>query len=303
MTVGSTTHWLVVSARALGLPGADTLAAAPADKVSDVWSRVTAATGLSDAELTQRLADRYLMPVADLGAAEPYASRLVPAIVAVKYQILPLRYTDRTLDVATSDPHDVEAEREVSRLATRAVRFELAAPDRIRAALSEVYIGAARPTVAAPAGAVDGAGAPEAAPSAAPPAAARSADNRTHVLVVDDDPETVTLLDSFLAGKGFRVTGVPDGPSALELLERDPTVGAVSLDYYMHPMNGLKVLKAIRQRPKLDDVPVVVLTSSEDRNIEMSLFEAGADDYVVKPLDPPRYFLRLRAVLRRRGTR
>jgi len=295
MTTDSTPHWLVASARALGLPGADTLQAAPSEKVSELWSRVSAATGLSDAELTQRLADRYLMPVADLGAAEPYASRLVPAIVAVKYQVLPLRYTDRTLDVATSDPHDVEAEREVSRLATRAVRFELAAPERIRAALAEVYIGAGRPMVTTPAAVVDR---EEAQQAAAPPV-----DKRTHVLVVDDDPETATLLDSFLAGKGFRVTGVPDGPSALALLERDPTVGAVSLDYYMHPMNGLKVLKAIRQRPTLDGVPVVMLTSSEDRNIEMSLFEAGADDYVVKPLDPPRYFLRLRAVLRRRGTR
>jgi DNA-binding response OmpR family regulator len=118
--------------------------------------------------------------------------------------------------------------------------------------------------------------------------------------VVDDDPETATLLESFLVGKGFRVSAASNGPRALEVLEADPSVDAVSLDYYMHPMNGLKVLQAIRDRPKLDHLPVVVLTSSEDRNIEMSLFEAGADDYVVKPLDPPRFFLRLRAVLRRR---
>src|SRR5690606_14708599 len=102
-------HWLVASARALGLAGAESLEAAPSEKVVDVWARVTAATGVSDDELTEKLADRYLMRVADLEAVEPYASRLVPAIVAVKYQVLPLRYTDRTLDVATSDPHDVEA--------------------------------------------------------------------------------------------------------------------------------------------------------------------------------------------------
>jgi DNA-binding response OmpR family regulator len=120
------------------------------------------------------------------------------------------------------------------------------------------------------------------------------------VLVVDDDPDTGTLLEAFLQGKDFRVTTVSNGPDALDLLARDPSIAAVSLDYYMHPMNGLKVLKAMRQRPALDHVPVIVLTSSEDRNIEMSLFEAGADDYVVKPVDAPRYFLRLRAVLRRR---
>jgi len=116
----------------------------------------------------------------------------------------------------------------------------------------------------------------------------------------DDDPDTGTLLDSFLSGKGFRVSHARSGPEALALLERDPSVDAVSLDYYMHPMNGLKVLRAIRAKSDFDHLPVVMLTSSEDRNVEMSMFEAGADDYVVKPLDPPRYFLRLRAVMRRR---
>ncbi|MDZ7780529.1 MAG: response regulator [Gemmatimonadota bacterium] len=282
-------HWLVSAARALELPGADRLHRQPGEKVVDVWSRVRDVSDLDDAELTQQLADRYLMRVADLASAEQYATRLVPAIVAVKYHVLPLRYTDRTLDVATSDPHDVEAEREVSRLSTRAVRFELAAPDAIREALANAYVGA---------------GQPRKAPDSGATAAKRgNGDGGTHVLVVDDDPETATLLESFLSNKGFEVTAVRSGPEALDVLERDASIDAVSLDYYMHPMNGLKVLQAIRSKPAHDDLPVVMLTSSEDRNIEMSLFEAGADDYVVKPLDPPRYFLRLRAVLRRRATR
>lgn len=282
-------HWLVSAARALELPGADRLDPQPGEKVVDVWSRVRDISGLDDAELTSLLAERYLMRVADLASAEQYATRLVPAIVAVKYHVLPLRYTDRTLDVATSDPHDVEAEREVSRLATRAVRFELAAPEAIREALANAYIGAGQPRKGTDAGAVA--------------AKEHNGDGGTHVLVVDDDPDTATLLESFLTAKGFEVTAVPSGPEALDLLERDGSIDAVSLDYYMHPMNGLKVLQTIRSRPAHDDLPVVMLTSSEDRNIEMSLFEAGVDDYVVKPLDPPRYFLRLRAVLRRRATR
>jgi CheY-like chemotaxis protein len=277
-------HWLVSAARSLELENADTLEARSEEKLADVWSRVLDATGVSDAELTELLAERYLMRVADLASAEQYATRLVPAIVAVKYQVLPLRYTDRTLDVATADPHDVDAEREVSRLATRAVRFELAPPAAIREALAHAYIGSGQPR------------------PAEWPAAPAEPDrgDRTHVLVVDDDPDTTTLLQSFLVGKGFKVTSVPDGPRALEALERDSSIDVISLDYYMHPMNGLKVLQVIRSKPAFDHLPVVVLTSSEDRNIEMSLFEAGADDYVVKPLDPPRYFLRLRAVLRRR---
>jgi len=284
-------HWLVAAARALKLPGSADLEAEAGEKVSDVWARVREATGKDDAALTQLLADRYLMRVADLATAEQYATRLVPGIVAVKYHVLPLRYMDRTLDVATSDPHDVNAEREISRLATRAVRFELAAPDTIREALGHAYVGSGQPR-AAPARSTNSAEQEGAEPA--------GGDGRTHVLVVDDDPETATLLESFLVGKGFRVSAASTGPKAMDLLAQDPSIDAVSLDYYMHPMNGLKVLQAIRKKPALDHLPVVVLTSSEDRNIEMSLFEAGADDYVVKPLDPPRYFLRLRAVLRRR---
>ncbi len=296
MSTESKQHWLVGAARALDLSGAENLEADPTAKTSDVWARLVETTGVSEAEVTEQLAERYLMKVADLASAEQYAARLVPAIVAVKYNVLPLRYTDRTLDVATADPHDVDAEREVSRLATRAVRFELAPPEAIRDAVANAYVGSGQPKKG------------EAAPSEAAVSADGDGpsedqvekDERTHVLVVDDDPETATLLESFLVGKGFRVTAASSGPSALEVLEADASVDAISLDYYMHPMNGLKVLKAIRKKPSLDHLPVVVLTSSEDRNIEMSLFEAGADDYVVKPLDPPRYFLRLRAVLRRR---
>lgn len=290
MTVETATHWLVTVARSLGLQGIDALPDLDGAKTADVWARVTEASGLSDAELLSRLADRYVMRVADLGGAEQHATRLVPAIVAVRYNVLPLRYTDRTLDVATADPHDVDAEREISRLATRALRFELASPAGIREALGNAYIGSGQPASARP----------EDSGDARQPEAASKPDS-THVLVVDDDPATATLLQSFLEGKGFRVSSVDTGPDALERLAEDGSISAVSLDYYMHPMNGLKVLKGIRSQRRFRDLPVVMLTSSEDRNIEMSLFEAGADDYVVKPLDPPRFFLRLQAVMRRRA--
>jgi CheY-like chemotaxis protein len=291
----SQTHWLVAAARSLELPGAADLETDLDGKLVDIWASVREVTGLSDAEMTEKLADRYLMRVADLASAEQYATRLLPGIVAVKYHVLPLRYTDRTIDVATSDPHDVDAEREISRLATRAVRFEFAAPEHIREALAHAYIGSGQPRAAT---ATDGGAAAITDERTSKPVTTDG--DRTHVLVVDDDPETATLLESFLVGKGFRVTAVSTGPKALDLLQQDATIDAVSLDYFMHPMNGLKVLKAIRQKPSLDHLPVIMLTSSEDRNIEMSLFEAGADDYVIKPLDPPRFFLRLRAVLRRR---
>jgi len=56
----------------------------------------------------------------------------------------------------------------------------------------------------------------------------------------------------------------------------------------------------MRSRVTTADIPVVVATGSDDPLVEMELFEAGADDFIVKPVDPPRFILRVQAVLRRR---
>jgi DNA-binding response OmpR family regulator len=69
----------------------------------------------------------------------------------------------------------------------------------------------------------------------------------------------------------------------------------------MKEMHGLEVLQRIRSRVATASLPVVVATGSEDPAIEMQLFEAGADDFVVKPVDAPRFLLRIQAVLRRRS--
>ena len=121
-----------------------------------------------------------------------------------------------------------------------------------------------------------------------------------HVLVVDDDPDARLLLRTVLEDRGFRVEEAPDGPEALDILERGGGFDLVTLDLNMKKMEGLEVLKRIRGRLATAAVPVVVATASDDPMVEMGLFEAGADDYVVKPVDPPRFMLRIQAVLRRR---
>ena len=67
--------------------------------------------------------------------------------------------------------------------------------------------------------------------------------------------------------------------------------------------HGLRVLQQMRHQPALADIPVIMVTGADDRNVELSLFEAGADDYVTKPIDIPLFVLRIRAVLRRRRLR
>ncbi len=103
-----------------------------------------------------------------------------------------------------------------------------------------------------------------------------------------------------LEGQGYQVTTAKDGPAALEILADDGTVDLVTLDYYMDKMNGLRVLQQLRADKRIRQTPVIMVTGAEDRRIEMSLFEAGADDFVAKPIDAPLFLLRVQAVLRRR---
>ena len=68
----------------------------------------------------------------------------------------------------------------------------------------------------------------------------------------------------------------------------------------MEPMNGLQVLQHIKEKRETAGIPVIMLTGSDDHQIEMSLFEAGVDDYLAKPIDAPLFLLRVQAVFRRK---
>ena len=86
------------------------------------------ATGTSQEELAERVAAHYRLEVADLSTADPHAHRLIPGVVARKRNVVPLRYTDRSLVVATADPVSMEAESELHRISSRTVHFEVATP-------------------------------------------------------------------------------------------------------------------------------------------------------------------------------
>jgi DNA-binding response OmpR family regulator len=108
------------------------------------------------------------------------------------------------------------------------------------------------------------------------------------------------LLRGSLEAAGFRVAEAADGPAALAAMAAGDPFDLVTLDLQLGQMHGLEVLKRIRSRLPTAGVPVVVATASGDPDVEMQLFAAGADDFVVKPVDPTRFLLRIKAVLRRR---
>jgi two-component system, OmpR family, KDP operon response regulator KdpE len=115
------------------------------------------------------------------------------------------------------------------------------------------------------------------------------------VLVVDDEPGILRLIDLVLSNDGFRVISAENGLEALSLADqRRPDL--VILDIKMPEMSGMEVMRRIRERIRM---PVILLTGqTQDENKVLGL-ESGADDYIVKPFNPSELSARVRAVLRR----
>jgi len=106
----------------------------------------------------------------------------------------------------------------------------------------------------------------------------------SRVLVVEDDPDLVSLVKRWLERGGHIVEHAADGAVALQALARDPLPHLVLLDVMLPKVDGFAVLQKIRGEPRTRALPVVMVTSfSRDRDAARGR-ELGADDYVVKPL-------------------
>lgn len=124
------------------------------------------------------------------------------------------------------------------------------------------------------------------------------------VLVVDDEESDRTLAMAVLKEMGFQVAEAADGTIASEMLESgDEAYSLVVLDLFMPGPDGKEILRGIRQSLSTQALPVIVITASSNPRDELELLEAGADDFLKKPIDPERLEARVRAVLRRAGVR
>ena len=121
------------------------------------------------------------------------------------------------------------------------------------------------------------------------------------ILVVDDEPQIVEVVQDYLKQAGYRVLAARDGQTALTLA-RHERPDLIVLDLMLPGgMDGLEVCRRLRRDPALADVPIIMLTAriaEADRLIGLAL---GADDYVTKPFSPREVVARVRAVLRRAG--
>jgi two-component system phosphate regulon response regulator PhoB len=121
---------------------------------------------------------------------------------------------------------------------------------------------------------------------------------RSKILVVDDEPEAVELLEFNLQRAGFDVIAAADGAQALKQA-RSALPSLIVLDLMLPEIEGLEVCKMLRRDPATAGIPIIMLTAKAAEMDRIVGLELGAEDYITKPFSPRELVLRVKKVLQR----
>ncbi|GLI52498.1 response regulator [Thermodesulfovibrio yellowstonii] len=102
------------------------------------------------------------------------------------------------------------------------------------------------------------------------------------VLVVDDDKTTRKMISLILKSKGYEVVTAENGIEALQKLGLE-RINLILTDMNMPYMDGIEFIKQVRANPDMSNIPIVMITTEADEDEKRRAFEAGVDDYLVKP--------------------
>jgi two-component system cell cycle response regulator len=115
------------------------------------------------------------------------------------------------------------------------------------------------------------------------------------IMVVDDELEIRDLLSKFLTEEGYEVILASAGEEAIELAKRE-TPHAILLDIRMPGIDGIEVCRRLKAEPKTQYIPIIMITGYDENKIDS--IEAGADDFVNKPIDLVELAVRVKSILR-----
>src|SRR6266550_4545555 len=117
------------------------------------------------------------------------------------------------------------------------------------------------------------------------------------ILIVDDHEDNVELLRARLESWGYETSSARDGAEALRTIETT-VPDLVLLDIMMPKIDGIEVARRVKNNPDLPFIPIIMQTALDSTDSKVEGLEAGADDYITKPIDFPELKARLRSMLR-----
>lgn len=121
---------------------------------------------------------------------------------------------------------------------------------------------------------------------------------KPRILVADDEPDLLAVLKDILEHEGFEVLSARDGLQALELIRKAPPDIAI-LDLNMPRMDGFGVCRELRHDPLLSYLPLIILSATTGPDSKVEGLDAGADDFITKPVNPAELLARVRMIMRR----
>ena len=117
------------------------------------------------------------------------------------------------------------------------------------------------------------------------------------VLVVDDQPQNVELLEAYLAPEGYKIVRAANGEEALGKLSGSQ-IDLVLLDVMMPGMDGFEVARRVRQEPTHRLLPIILVTALKETEDRVKGIEAGCDDFLSKPVDKTELLARVKSLLK-----
>ncbi len=125
--------------------------------------------------------------------------------------------------------------------------------------------------------------------------------NQAKILLVDDDPDILELLEYNLAKENYQLAKAYDGKEALEIAQVfKPTL--IIMDVMMPIMDGIETARKMKLVPELKNTLILFLTARGEEFTEVAAFDAGAHDYIIKPIKPRALVSRINALLKRETT-